>query len=74
MLKNYSDHTIVINIAGIIYLELPVGWSDNRFESDPEFEEFLRKRYPELNPSQLETETLTPKSRAKSKNKKCSKN
>ncbi len=48
MLKNYSDHTIIFKI-GNVYVEIPAGWSTDLFNDDPELEEFLRKRYPELN-------------------------
>lgn len=47
MLKNYSDHTISFRI-GNQYIEIPPGWSCDLFNDDPELEEFLRQRYPEL--------------------------
>lgn len=47
MLKNYSDHTISFRI-GNIYVEIPAGWTCDLFSDDPELEEFLRQRYPEL--------------------------
>jgi len=56
MLKNYSDHTITFRI-GNQYIEIPAGWSCDLFNDDPEFEEFLRKRYPELREPQKEVST-----------------
>jgi hypothetical protein len=55
MLKNYSDHTISFKI-GNVYVEIPAGWSTDLFNDDPELEEFLRKRYPELNEDYGKTE------------------
>ncbi len=49
MLKNYADYTISFKI-GNVYVELPAGWTTDIFNDDPELEEFLRKRYKELNP------------------------
>jgi hypothetical protein len=62
MLKNYSDHTISFKI-GNVYVEIPAGWSSDLFNDDPELEEFLRKRYPELNEDYVKTETEEEKSK-----------
>jgi hypothetical protein len=56
MLKNYSDHTISFKI-GNVYVEIPAGWSYDLFNDDPELEEFLKNRYPELNENYGKTET-----------------
>jgi hypothetical protein len=62
MLKNYSDHTISFKI-GNVYVEIPAGWSSDLFNDDPELEEFLRKRYPELSEDYVKTETEEEKSK-----------
>jgi hypothetical protein len=62
MLKNYSDHTISFKI-GNVYVEIPAGWSCDLFNDDPELEEFLRNRYPELNEDYGKRETEGEKSK-----------
>ena len=65
MLKNYSDRTIAIKIANL-YIEIPPGWSTDVFADDPDLEEFLRSKYPELNPDYGQSEASKKKSSKKS--------
>jgi hypothetical protein len=73
MIRNYSDHTITIRIGNKIYIELPPNWSYEEFNDEPDFEEFLRKRYPELNPDYGQQTTQTIKEKAPKRKKGVSK-
>lgn len=66
MLKNYSDHTLIFKIANQ-YVEIPPGWSCDLFVDDPELEEFLRQRYPELREPVQETTTETSEETSRSR-------
>jgi len=71
MLKNYSDHTISFRI-GNIYVEIPAGWTCDLFNDDPELEEFLRQRYPELREPAKESVVEVEEEQSKGSRKKSS--